>query len=82
MSVEEGCVSAAQGPIEAPAPAEGATSRATDGEARRMTARVGGKAPDFEAAALVGGTFRNVRLSDYLGHWVVLCFYPGDFTFV
>ena len=44
--------------------------------------RVGGKAPDFEAPAYLDGAFKNVKLSDYLGHWIVLCFYPGDFTFV
>ena len=47
-----------------------------------MVARVGNPAPDFEAAAYVDGAFKNVRLSEYRGHWVVLCFYPGDFTFV
>ncbi len=47
-----------------------------------VTAHVGGKAPDFEAPAYQGGTFINVKLSDYLGKWVLLCFYPGDFTFV
>jgi alkyl hydroperoxide reductase subunit AhpC len=44
--------------------------------------RVGQKAPDFEAPAFQNGQFGQVRLSDYLGKWVVLCFYPGDFTFV
>jgi hypothetical protein len=44
--------------------------------------RVGQKAPDFEAPAYHGGKFGQVKLSDYLGKWVVLCFYPGDFTFV
>jgi len=43
---------------------------------------VGAKAPDFEAPAYQGGKFGQVKLSDYLGKWVVLCFYPGDFTFV
>jgi hypothetical protein len=43
---------------------------------------VGRKAPDFVAPAYHKGTFTQVRLSDYLGTWVVLCFYPGDFTFV
>ncbi len=47
-----------------------------------MVARVGGPAPDFEATAYVDGAFKNVKLSDYEGRWVVLCFYPGDFTFV
>lgn len=44
--------------------------------------RVGQKAPDFEAPAYQAGKFGQVKLSDYLGKWVVLCFYPGDFTFV
>jgi hypothetical protein len=44
--------------------------------------RVGQKAPDFEAPAYQGGAFGQVKLSDYQGKWVVLCFYPGDFTFV
>jgi alkyl hydroperoxide reductase subunit AhpC len=26
--------------------------------------------------------FKPVKLSDYKGKWIVLCFYPGDFTFV
>jgi peroxiredoxin (alkyl hydroperoxide reductase subunit C) len=47
-----------------------------------MTAKVGQKAPDFEAPAYYQGKFTNVKLSDYLGKWVLLCFYPGDFTFV
>jgi len=45
-------------------------------------ARVGQEAPDFEANAFVGGDFKKVKLSDYRGQWVVMCFYPGDFTFV
>jgi len=44
--------------------------------------KVGRKAPDFEAPAYCEGDFVSVKLSDYLGKWVVLCFYPGDFTFV
>ncbi len=43
---------------------------------------VGRKAPDFEAPAYVDGEIKMVKLSDYLGKWVVLCFYPGDYTFV
>lgn len=48
----------------------------------RMTAKVGKPAPDFEASAFIDGGFKNLKLSDYKGQWVVLCFYPGDFTFV
>ena len=44
--------------------------------------KVGQKAPDFVAPAYYKGKFVEVKLSDYLGKWVVLCFYPGDFTFV
>lgn len=44
--------------------------------------KVGQKAPDFVAPAYHKGKFINVKLSDYLGKWVLLCFYPGDFTFV
>jgi hypothetical protein len=51
-------------------------------EIPRMTARVGQKAPDFQAPAYYKGAFTNIKLSDYLGKWVLLCFYPGDFTFV
>ena len=44
--------------------------------------KVGMKAPDFEAPGYYKGEFVSVKLSEYLGKWVVLCFYPGDFTFV
>lgn len=44
--------------------------------------QVGKKAPDFGAPAYFDGDFTSVKLSDFLGKWVVLCFYPGDFTFV
>jgi hypothetical protein len=47
-----------------------------------MTARVGQKAPDFEAPVYYQGKFGSVKLSDFVGQWVLLCFYPGDFTFV
>jgi thioredoxin-dependent peroxiredoxin len=40
---------------------------------------VGDRAPDFELRGTGGGT---VRLADFRGRWLVLAFYPGDFTFV
>jgi peroxiredoxin (alkyl hydroperoxide reductase subunit C) len=57
--------------------------RSEDKEIQMNFARVGHEAPDFEASAFVNGIgFKNIKLSDYLGKWVVICFYPGDFTFV
>ncbi|MBP7786645.1 MAG: redoxin domain-containing protein [Longilinea sp.] len=47
-----------------------------------MLAKVGKPAPDFELSAFQNGGFKNIRLSDYKGKWIVICFYPGDFTFV
>ncbi len=47
-----------------------------------MSVKVGQKAPDFEANAYIDGGFKKVKLSDYKDKWVVICFYPGDFTFV
>ena len=39
------------------------------------------KAPDFAAkAVLADGTMKDIKLSDYKGKWVVLFFYPLDFT--
>lgn len=55
---------------------------AVEKESNVVQVQVGKKAPDFEAPAYLKGTFTSVKLSDYLGKWVVLCFYPGDFTFV
>jgi hypothetical protein len=44
--------------------------------------KVGKSAPEFTAPAFYQGKFMNVSLSEYIGKWVLLCFYPGDFTFV
>jgi alkyl hydroperoxide reductase subunit AhpC len=43
---------------------------------------VGSSAPFFTLDAVVNLEFKKVSLSDYHGKWVVLFFYPGDFTFV
>ncbi|CAL1701739.1 unnamed protein product [Somion occarium] len=47
-----------------------------------MVAQVQKPAPAFKAQAVEEGLFKEVSLSDYLGKWVVLFFYPMDFTFV
>ncbi len=44
--------------------------------------RVGQPAPDFTAAAVIAQEFGEVQLSRYLGQYVVLFFYPLDFTFI
>lgn len=44
--------------------------------------KVGKPAPDFTAPGYLDGKFANFSLSEYKGKWVLLCFYPGDFTFV
>ena len=51
-------------------------------EAAPRCVTVAMKAPDFTAPAYLKGEFTRVTLSDHLGRWVALCFYPGDFTFV
>jgi hypothetical protein len=80
--MKDGCVKPARGPIvpESAAPHAGP---APTQEVSKMFARVGKEAPDFEANAFIAGKgFKLIRLSDYKGQWLVLCFYPGDFTFV
>ncbi|KKZ09993.1 MAG: peroxiredoxin [Candidatus Synechococcus spongiarum 15L] len=47
-----------------------------------MTIRVGQQAPDFTATAVFDQEFQKVQLSEYRGKYVVLFFYPLDFTFV
>ena len=43
---------------------------------------VGSLAPQFKAQAYADGQIKEISLSDYKGKWVVLFFYPLDFTFV
>ena len=47
-----------------------------------MSLRVGQEAPDFTATAVYDQEFKDITLSSYKGKWVVLFFYPLDFTFV
>ena len=44
--------------------------------------RVGQSAPDFMATAVIDQEFKTIKLSDYRGKYVLLFFYPLDFTFV
>ena len=62
-----------------------ASSEATPtpkGKEMKAMIQVGKPAPDFTSPAYLKGSFVSVKLSEYLGKWVLLCFYPGDFTFV
>src|SRR5262245_35563328 len=49
-----------------------------------MTIRVGQAIPDLSATAYVRGESQaqEIKLADYRGQWLVLFFYPRDFTFV
>ncbi len=79
-----GCTRPSGGPTEA------TQASATENEPETVTKQkeatpmiqVGHKAPDFAAPGYQKGNFINVKLSDYFGQWVLLCLYPGDFTFV
>ena len=49
----------------------------------RVMIKVGEKAPEFShVKAYKAGEFVNISLSDYKGKYVVLFFYPRDFTFI
>ena len=48
-----------------------------------MSALVAKPAPNFTAQAVMpDGSFKEIKLSDYKGKYVILFFYPLDFTFV
>lgn len=46
------------------------------------TLQVSRPAPDFKGQAVVHHEFQDISLADYQGKWLVLFFYPLDFTFV
>ncbi|HIH21324.1 MAG: redoxin domain-containing protein [Candidatus Diapherotrites archaeon] len=47
-----------------------------------MALKIGEKIPDFELEAFHNEEIKKIRLSDYKGKWLVLIFYPADFTFI
>ena len=47
-----------------------------------MSVRVGQAAPEFTLQGLVDEKFQDISLDNYRGKWVVLFFYPLDFTFI
>ncbi len=82
-NLKDGCVKPVKGPILSEAAPETSSGASVIQEVKKMLAKVGKEAIDFEASAFIAGEgFKPVKLSDYKGKWIVLCFYPGDFTFV
>ena len=47
-----------------------------------MGIQIGDKAPDFKAEAYGRGMKQRIQFSHYRGQWVLLLFYPADFTLV
>ncbi|MBC7962672.1 MAG: peroxiredoxin [Steroidobacteraceae bacterium] len=60
----------------------GSAESAQTRPASSTRAEIGFPAPDFTLDAVVNQEFKKISLNDYHGKWVVLFFYPGDFTFV
>jgi hypothetical protein len=82
--LKDGCVKPAAGPI-LPKGEETAVQSGyqKNQEVKPVLVKVGKEAVDFEASAFVPGKgFQPVKLSSFKGKWIVLCFYPGDFTYV
>jgi hypothetical protein len=79
--MQVGCARPTGGPVGEQPSGEQAPEIQSKKESKPMI-QVGKKAPDFVAPAYQKGKFISIKLSEYLGKWVLLCFYPGDFTFV
>lgn len=47
-----------------------------------MGPKIAQPAPDFSGIAVINNEFKEIQLSDYKGKYLVLFFYPLDFTFV
>ena len=77
-----GCARPTGGPVGEEAPETVTEATVAPKKEEMKMIHVGEKAPDFVAPGYQKGKFINVKLSEYLGKWVLLCFYPGDFTFV
>jgi hypothetical protein len=80
--MEVGCARPTGGPVGSNDAEEVQTETATTRKEASAMIHVGKKAPDFAAPGYHKGQFISLKLSEFLGKWVLLCFYPGDFTFV
>ncbi|XP_014666693.1 PREDICTED: peroxiredoxin-2-like isoform X2 [Priapulus caudatus] len=61
---------------------EAASTRLFNTATKLCAVKVQKPAPDFKGKAVVNGQFQEIQLSDYKGKYLVLFFYPLDFTFV
>lgn len=77
-----GCGAGSSASVQEPQAHVAINSDAGGKERSMQMVKIGKPAPDFEVPAYHKGEFTTVKLSDYKGKWVLLCFYPGDFTFV
>lgn len=77
-----GCARPTGGPVGEEATETETREQTMEKKEIKSMIQVGRKAPDFTAPGYLKGKFISEKLSDHLGKWVVLCFYPGDFTFV
>jgi peroxiredoxin (alkyl hydroperoxide reductase subunit C) len=80
--MEVGCARPTGGPVGESVEEESKQVNAVIKKEVSSMIQVGKKAPDFSAPGYQKGKFISTKLSEYLGKWVLLCFYPGDFTFV
>ncbi len=80
--MEVGCARPTGGPVGDSVEEESREVNAVIKKEVSSMIQVGKKAPDFSAPGYQKGKFISTKLSEYLGKWVLLCFYPGDFTFV
>jgi len=80
--IKVGCARPTGGPVGEASPVPEEKSSQQQIKEVRVMVTVGKKAPDFTSPAYHQGKFVSIKLSEYLGKWVILCFYPGDFTFV
>ncbi len=81
--VDVGCARPTGGPVGETVPEEDEPIvEAIYSKEETTMIQVGKKVPDFTAPGYHQGKFMSTTLSEYLGKWVLLCFYPGDFTFV
>ena len=81
-SIPAGCAMPSGKPLDKAKPEKEQINETNKKTEETIMITINQKAPDFTAPAYHQGSFVNVSLSDYLGKWTILCFYPGDFTFV